>query len=148
MTASALRLVDPDPRFHQSFLAALDEFAAAGEETCARLPSWAAEDGCPEVDFTRQSVADPAGFAELVDFLLRQRDPATPRPRSYVPVTELWMAEGEEFVGRISVRHELNERLYEWGGHIGYAVRPSARRRGHASAALTGMLEVCRSRGI
>jgi predicted acetyltransferase len=58
------------------------------------------------------------------------------------------MDEGGEYVGRIQLRHELNELLWSWGGHIGYAVRPSARRRGHASAALLDMLEVCREHGI
>jgi predicted acetyltransferase len=34
------------------------------------------------------------------------------------------------------------------GGHIGYAVRPTARRRGHATAALALMLPVAAERGI
>jgi predicted acetyltransferase len=58
------------------------------------------------------------------------------------------MVEGEEFLGRISLRHELNELLYTWGGHIGYVVRPSARGRGVAGRALAGVLEICRDRGI
>jgi len=143
-----MRLVDPHPRFHRSFLAALDEFVAAGEDRHASLPSLPAEGTFPGVHFTREALEDPAGFAALVGFLLGQRDPATPRPRAYVPATELWMAEGEEFLGRISLRHELNELLFTWGGHIGYAVRPSARGRGLAAAALLDMLEVCREHGI
>ena len=141
-----MRLVDPDVRYHRSYLSALDEFAAAGEES--HLPSWPAEGIFPGVDFTREVVEDPAGFAELVRFLLRQCEPDEPRPRAYVPATELWMVEQGEYVGRISLRHELNELLWTWGGHIGYAVRPSARRRGHATAALLDMLEVCRAHGI
>lgn len=35
-----------------------------------------------------------------------------------------------EIVGRVSVRHELNEFLAREGGHIGYAVAPAHRRRG------------------
>jgi predicted acetyltransferase len=83
-----------------------------------------------------------------VRFLHEQREVAARRPRAYVPWTELWMVETGEVVGRISLRHELNELLFTWGGHIGYSVRPSARCRGHATAALAGMLEVCRERRI
>ena len=143
-----MRLTDPAVRYHRSYLAALDEFVAAGEERHAFLPSWQAEGAFPGVDFTREGLTDPEVFAELVAFLLSQREPGTPRPRSMVAFTELWMIEDDEYVGRISLRHELTELLHTWGGHIGYAVRPSARRRGHASAALLDMLEVCRVRGI
>ena len=143
-----MRLVDPAVRYHRSCLAAADELAAAGEERYATFPSWPAEGAFPGVDFSRDAVADPEAFAELVRFLLVQRDPASPRPRAYVPFTELWMVEEERYVGRISLRHELNEALYEWGGHIGYVVRPTARGRGVATAALLSMLELCRDQGI
>ncbi len=143
-----MELADPHPRFHRSFLAAVDEFAAEGGERHAGLLSWSAENGFPGVDFTRASLEDEGGFAALVAFLHEQRSAFARRPRTIVPFTELWMAEGDEYLGRISLRHELNELLFTWGGHIGYAVRPSARGRGHALAALTAMLELCRARGI
>ena len=146
-----MQLVDPHPRLQRSFLEALDELTAAGEELYARLPSWPAEGAFAGLEVTRASLRDPGAFADYCAFLLAQRQDAAPRPRAYVAATELWLAEGpdlEEYLGRISLRHELTEALHEWGGHIGYVVRPSARRRGHASAALAGMLEVCRARGI
>jgi predicted acetyltransferase len=143
-----VRLVDPHVRYHRSYLAALQEAVAAGEGSHGFLPSWPAEGRFPGVDFTAEAVRVPGTFAELVRFLLRQREADEPRPRAYVAATELWMDEGGEYVGRISVRHELNELLHEWGGHIGYAVRPSARRRGHATAALLDVLELCAERGI
>jgi predicted acetyltransferase len=143
-----MRLVDPTLRLHRPFLAAVDEFLAADEASFAGLHSWPAEGAFPGVDFTREVVDRPEGFAELVGFLLRQREEEAPRPRAYVPFTELWMDQDGEYVGRISLRHELNELLWTWGGHIGYSVRPSARGRGHASSALRQMLEVARERGL
>jgi predicted acetyltransferase len=61
------------------------------------------------------------------------------------PETLLWYVEGDEFLGSVSVRHALTPTLEKWGGHIGYAVRPSARGRGYACAMLAGMLEHCRA---
>lgn len=65
-----------------------------------------------------------------------------------VPSTFLVAEVGGEVVGRASVRHELNDFLSTWGGHIGYGVRPAYRRRGHATAMLRGCLELCRDLGI
>jgi len=39
-------------------------------------------------------------------------------------------------VGRVSVRHTLNDYLREVGGHVGYAVGPEHRRRGYATQML------------
>lgn len=40
-----------------------------------------------------------------------------------VPATYLWLVEGEEFLGEVSIRHALNDALLRYGGHIGYGVR-------------------------
>lgn len=61
-----------------------------------------------------------------------------------VASTELWYVDGETFLGSVGIRHELNDRLEVWGGHIGYAVRPLAQGQGHASAMLTGALDYVR----
>jgi predicted acetyltransferase len=54
----------------------------------------------------------------------------------------------DQIVGRVSIRHELNDFLASYGGHIGYAVRPACRRRGYATALLRHGLTVTRSLGI
>ena len=46
------------------------------------------------------------------------------------------------------MRHELDELLLERGGHIGYAVRPTARHQGVATAACAHGLALLRSRGL
>ena len=70
------------------------------------------------------------GFGRFVAAVLADRLEETPRPEGFVPATELWWVDGDEFLGRISIRHRLTPTLLEVGGHIGYDVRPTARRRG------------------
>ena len=53
-----------------------------------------------------------------------------------VPNTHFWIADAEDLVGFLHLRHELNDFLLDQGGHIGYSVRPSRRREGHATRAL------------
>jgi len=52
------------------------------------------------------------------------------------------------FVGAINIRHELNERLFNFGGHIGDGIRPSERRKGYATAMIGLSLDECRRLGL
>ena len=51
-------------------------------------------------------------------------------------------------VGRVSVRHELTPFLREVGGHVGYAVAPPFRRRGHATEILRQSVQRLRGLGV
>lgn len=53
-----------------------------------------------------------------------------------------------KIVGIIDIRHALNDYLYNYGGHIGYSVIPSERRKGYAYKQLLLGLEYCKSIGI
>jgi predicted acetyltransferase len=48
--------------------------------------------------------------------------------------------DGDTYLGRIQLRHRLTDHLRDFGGHIGYGIRPTARRRGHATAMLREVL--------
>lgn len=55
----------------------------------------------------------------------------------------------DHIVGIIDVRHTLgNTFLKEYGGHIGYAIRPSERRKGYATKMLKEALKYCKSLGL
>ena len=56
--------------------------------------------------------------------------------------------ESGKVVGAIQLRHKLNEYLENFGGHIGYSVRPSERRKGYATKMLRQCLELAYKDGI
>ena len=80
--------------------------------------------------------------------LRNEADPDGIRPAGYVQCTTWWWVEDDEYLGRIALRHTLTERLRVNGGHIGYDVRPTARRRGHATAMLRAVLPLARAAGV
>ena len=54
----------------------------------------------------------------------------------------------QKIVGMIQYRHMLNEHLLQYGGHIGYSVRPGERRKGYATRMLAECLAYCRQCGL
>lgn len=91
---------------------------------------------------------DRSAFAEYTTTLRAAALDETPRPAGFVACTTLWWVEGDEYLGRLAIRHRLTQHLLDFGGHIGYDVRPSARRRGHATAMLATALPIARDLGI
>ena len=65
-----------------------------------------------------------------------------------VPATLLLAWVGGELVGRTSIRHELNEHLAAYGGHVGYCVVPAHRHRGYATEILRQSVVIARSVGV
>lgn len=86
-------------------------------------------------------------WAEYVERLEDQRHGRRLDP-GFVPASFLAAEVGGTLVGRVSIRHELNDFLSTWGGHVGYGVRPAYRRRGHATAILRGSLAVLADLGV
>lgn len=68
----------------------------------------------------------------------------------YVPCTTLFLKRmsDNKVCGSISIRHELNEFLLEFGGHIGYSVTPSERGKGYGKLQLKMALEIAKDLGI
>jgi predicted acetyltransferase len=69
-------------------------------------------------------------------------------PDNFVPSTFLVGVVDGQIVGRLSLRHCLNDFLERIGGHIGYGVIPSCRQRGYATEMLRQSLPICSSLGI
>lgn len=66
----------------------------------------------------------------------------------WVPCSTWFWEAGETLQGVINVRHWLTPALERVGGHIGYSVAPSHRRKGVATAMLSAVLDPCRQLGI
>jgi predicted acetyltransferase len=132
-------LIAPDPGLRESFLAAMAEFADEGRHgdgsgIGSDLEQWTGR------------WESESGFAAYVAEKVGERDGVV--RDDWVHCTNLWWVDGDEYVGRMSIRHELNHWLREVGGHIGYDVRRSRRREGHASAMLAAALPIARGLGV
>jgi predicted acetyltransferase len=69
-------------------------------------------------------------------------------PEGRVPATFLFAESDGEIVGRVSIRHDLNDFLFNYGGHVGYAVRPQFRGKGIATEILRQSLKICSDLGL
>ncbi len=128
-------LISPTTRLHASWLDSLQEWGRGVHQDGTGLHE---DDDVESAD----------GFAAWVERLRSQSDPAVPLPEGRVPADYWWIVEDDTYLGAITLRYALNDFLHEQGGHIGYGVRPSARRRGLAGWALAEVLGRARSAGL
>ncbi|WP_406046126.1 GNAT family N-acetyltransferase [Micromonospora sp. NBC_00898] len=127
-------LIAPTTRLHTAWLEAHAEWGPGQHEDGFGLhPS--------------DEVNSPAGFAAWVARLLGQSDPAKPLDAGKGRCTYRWIVESNRVLGGIALRHGSSDYVL-WAGHIGYGIRPSARRRGLATWALGRMLDEARTLGL
>jgi predicted acetyltransferase len=69
-------------------------------------------------------------------------------PAGHVRANTFFLLADGKLIGRGDLRHRLNARLAVMGGHIGYDVRPSERRKGYGSLILQLTLEKARALGL
>lgn len=131
-----IRLVAPSTALRDSWWASVLEFGDAHTHGYSRH------------GFEHADLSDPPQFAE---WLATQQRMQTDPPPELVPATLFWIvddARADHVLGSLQLRHELNLMLREIGGHIGYGVRPGARRRGVATAALAAALPHAAAVGV
>lgn len=71
-------------------------------------------------------------------------------PYGLVPATQYIFVreQDDKIVGMLQIRHFFNPYLEKFGGHIGYSVAPSERRKGYAAQMLKEALPKCRDLGL
>jgi predicted acetyltransferase len=91
---------------------------------------------------------DPEDFEGMIDFLVKNVEGIN-LPEGQVPDSTYWLvAKDNQIIGVVNIRHGLTEKLLNSGGHIGYGIRPSERRKGYATQLLALALEKTLELGI
>ena len=89
-------------------------------------------------------------YEEWLEFLeiLKNREGAA--KYNFVPGRTYFLVRESDnrIVGMINIRLELNDFLKKYGGHIGYGIRPSERKKGYNKINLYLGLKVCDEYGI
>lgn len=106
------RLIRPSIKYKTSFLKALQEFQREGRN----------------LDLNYKEIAE--NFSKFVRER-KNRALGLDLPKGFVPESIFWLVNRGEYIGRLSIRHRLNDHLKKIGGHIGYEIRPTKRKRGY-----------------
>lgn len=98
-----MELIIPDKKYYQSYIDAIKEYNEFQVSTYQFL------------DVTGNDI-----FEQVENFRTGNN-----LPEGYVKATYLWLTDGDEFIGEVSIRHGLTDSLLKFGGNIGYGVRHS-----------------------
>jgi predicted acetyltransferase len=129
---SSLRLVKPSMEVREQYLSFYEDWINSGED----IVPWVVE-------------RDPSHFKKYLDFLFSGDSEEKLANSIWVPHSTYWLINEENvLVGAANIRHRLNQKLLDSGGHIGYGIRPSYRLNGYASALLSMSLSITRKMGI
>lgn len=127
-----VRLVKPSADYRRQYVSFYEDWRSSGED----IVPWVVE-------------RNPADFGAMIDFLFSQDSEEKVTQANWVPHSTYWLVdEREEIVGAVNIRHRLSPRLLNSGGHIGYGIRPSERRKGYATALLALALDKTRELGL
>jgi predicted acetyltransferase len=136
MDGERLELASPATRWEAAYLAFLDDFEAAGEP---RIPAGSG------VELARSD------FAAFVQRLQDDERGVNLKP-GIVSSSAYWLLrhDGDDvtILGVSALRHALTPALEDAGGHIGYSIRPSERRRGYGMRILALTLPHARALGL
>ena len=127
MSNETTRLIEPTLSLKDDFYSLAEEFLAEGDQRY------------------RGAIGDFERFIQLCSDEAVGRNLAPGR----VPQSIFWLVrDGQRILTCSRLRHTLNTFLEQVGGHIGYDVRPSERRRGYGTQILRMTLDKARDLGL
>lgn len=131
-----IRLELPHIKYKKTYLEAVKEFQEQGEENISTE------------HYLKHNINElRKSFNLLVQEKIDNHNNI--QKEGWVQSTEFWIIDdNDEYCGRISLRHRLNEFLSKFGGHIGYDIRPSKRKKSYASIALGLCLKEAKKIGL
>ena len=95
----------------------------------------------PDVPYFLHYYEEGMSFRRYIE-VLEEHERAVNLPPNHVASTFLFAFTGQRIVGRVAIRHRLNDVLLRVGGHIGYVVVPEFRRQGYATTILRLALRI------
>jgi predicted acetyltransferase len=102
-----------------------------------------------EYELHGSALLDKLTYDEWLELVENNSDEKTVRSDWVVSSTFFAVRKNDfKIVGMIDIRHYLNGFLKNYGGHIGYGVRPTERHKGYATQMLEQGLEYCKTIGL
>ncbi|MCK6074688.1 GNAT family N-acetyltransferase [Paenibacillus silvae] len=124
-----LVLTNPSIELKDAYLRFYQEWKQSGED----MVPWVIE-------------KDPENFEDMITWLNHNKQGKN--TNGFVANSTYWLIANDIVVGAVNIRHELTDKLFHSGGHIGYGIRPSERRKGYAAELLKLALLECKKLGI
>ena len=121
----------PSTKYKNSYLEAIQEFSAKHLK-----------------EFEYSSIEEMKSDFDTYVTKIRNYSKGIGLPEGYIPHTEFWLVESGKYIGRLDIRHYLNEFLENVGGNIGYDIRPPMREKGYGSNILKLGLEKAKELGL
>jgi predicted acetyltransferase len=124
-------LIEPSSQYKDEYLDMVFEWKSSGE----KLIPWVLR-------------FDSTNFQSMIEELTRLRSD-TNLEENKVNSSTFWLAnQDRKLIGVVNIRHKLNDNLLHIGGHIGYGIRPSERKKGYATEILRLALLEAKKLGI
>lgn len=130
---SKIKLVKPNIDYSEDIMEYREEFLQSGDSMA----------GCGSL----RDQETVEGWLQEIDLL--ENEETCPDDKVCSNTYLAVRIDNDRVVGIIDFRHHIDHPILGlWGGHIGYSVRPSERRKGYAKEMLKQVLKKCRDHGL